>query len=88
MKIFDSKVSSSDIQSVDSLGDLVCYGDRSGGVGVLLDGRSTTLKIHNDLVTRVLFLKGGHGNGILSASQDGLRAFHQQSYIQSCERFI
>ena len=71
LKIMDSKVSSSNIQSVDTRGDLVCYGDKSGGVGVFLDGRSTTLKIHNELVTRTLFLKGDQGNGILSASQDG-----------------
>ena len=70
-KISDSKVSTSEIKSVDTLGDLVCFGDSTGGVGVLLDERSTTLKVHNEPVTRTLFLKDRHGNGILSGSQDG-----------------
>jgi len=70
-KIADTKVSSFEIRSVDTLEDLVCYGDSAGGVGVFLDGRSTTLKVHNEPVTRTLFLKDGDGNGILSASQDG-----------------
>jgi len=70
-KIADSKVSSFEIRTVDTLEDLVCYGDSAGGVGVFLDGRSTTLKVHNEPVTRTLFLKDSDGNGILSASQDG-----------------
>ena len=70
-KIADSIVSSFEIRSVDTLEDLVCYGDSAGGVGVFLDGRSTTLKVHNEPVTRTLFLKHGHGDGILSGSQDG-----------------
>jgi len=70
-KIADSKVSSNAIRSVDTLEDLICYGDSAGGVGVYLDERSITLKVHNEPVTRTLFLKDGQGNGILSASQDG-----------------
>ena len=53
------------------LEDMICYGDSAGGVGVFLDGRSTTLKIHNEPVTRVQWLKSSYGNGILSSSHDG-----------------
>eukprot|EP00092_Neocalanus_flemingeri_P022791 GFUD01024712.1.p1 GENE.GFUD01024712.1~~GFUD01024712.1.p1 ORF type:complete len:926 (+),score=251.18 GFUD01024712.1:44-2821(+) len=70
-KIADSKVSSSDIRSFDTFGDLVCFGDSCGGVGVYLDGRSTTLMIHNQPVTRTLFVGESEGRGILSSALDG-----------------
>merc|ERR1719186_1695768 len=70
-KIADSKVCNSDIRSVDSCGDLVCYGDSSGCVGVYMAGRSTSLKIHNKPVTRTLFVGDSQGKGILSSALDG-----------------
>jgi len=70
-KIADHKVSSYEVRCVDTCGDLVCFGDSSGGVGVFLDGRSTGLKVHNEPVTRTVFTGGRQGRGILSSSLDG-----------------
>ena len=69
----DTIGSSSALSSLDSCGDLVCYGTECGGVGVFLAGRSVTLRPHCMTVVRVLFTgrDGQVSTGIMSAGLDG-----------------
>merc|ERR1719318_1480155 len=69
----ESLVSSSELTSLDTFQDYVCFGTQSGGVGVSLAGRAITIKPHNRKVTRTLFLgnKNHNGPGVLSAGLDG-----------------
>ena len=69
-------VSSSQLTDLDTWGDLVSYGTSQGGLGVLLEGRSVTLRPHNHPVTGVSIRAssegpGGGGVGLMSTSLDG-----------------
>ena len=60
-------VSTSRLTAIDTLGDLITYGTEEGGVGVLVAGRSVTLRPHAEAVTGLL----ASGSRILSAARDG-----------------
>ena len=69
-------VSSSQLTDLDTWGDLIGYGTSQGGLGVLLEGRSVTLRPHNHQVTGVSIRgssegTGGGGVGLMSSSLDG-----------------
>ena len=53
--------------AIDTLGDFTTYGTEQGGVGVLVAGRSVTLRPHAEAVTGLLT----SGSRILSAARDG-----------------
>jgi len=59
------------LTSVDTCEDFICYGTDVGGVGVMLEGRSVTLRPHNFSVTRTIFMDKNSGLRILSAALDG-----------------
>jgi len=69
--IQDSIVSTSELTSLDSYGDFLCYGTKCGGVGVSLASRSLTLRPHNCPVTRTVFIGSKSSLKILSAGLDG-----------------
>ena len=60
-------VSTSRLTAIDTLGDFITYGTEEGGVGVLVAGRSVTLRPHAEAVTGLL----ASGSRILSAARDG-----------------
>ena len=60
-------VSSSSVTALDSLGDFITFGTEAGGVGVLLGGRSATIRPHSDTVTDVVTT----GARVMSSSMDG-----------------
>ena len=60
-------VSTSRVTAIDTLGDFTTYGTEQGGVGVLVAGRSVTLRPHAEAVTGLLT----SGSRILSAARDG-----------------
>ena len=60
-------VSSSPISCLDSFQDITCYGTRAGGVGVMLAGRSATIRPHNDQVTGLVM----EDTKVVSSSEDG-----------------
>ena len=60
-------VSSSCVTALDSLGDFITFGTEAGGVGVLLGGRSVTIRPHSDTVTDVVT----SGARVMSSSMDG-----------------
>ena len=69
-------VSSSQLTDLDTWGDLVSYGTTQGGLGVLLEGRSVTLRPHNHQITGVSIRgssegTGSGGVGLMSSSLDG-----------------
>jgi len=66
----DNMVSSSQLTSLDTCSDYICFGTKTGGVGVSLAGRAITIRPHNRQVTRTL-LMGKSNPGILSAALDG-----------------
>eukprot|EP00092_Neocalanus_flemingeri_P024317 GFUD01026373.1.p1 GENE.GFUD01026373.1~~GFUD01026373.1.p1 ORF type:complete len:860 (+),score=265.23 GFUD01026373.1:148-2580(+) len=67
----DSIVSTSQLTSLDSYGDFICYGTQSGGVGLSLGSNSFTLRPHNRPVTRTVFMGSKSTLRILSAGLDG-----------------
>ena len=70
-KTGESIVSASTVTGLDSRADLISFGTEDGGVGVLLEGRSVTLRSHNKPVTEVL-MRGTNGSvGVMSSSLDG-----------------
>ena len=67
-------VSTSLLTDLDTCGDLVSYGTSEGGVGILLEGRSVTLRPHNHPVTGISIRgssEGPGGVGVISSSLDG-----------------
>ena len=70
-KTGESIVSTSPVTGLDTWADLLCYGTGDGGVGVLLEGRSVTIRPHHQAVTDVLFRAGTGGLGVMSSSLDG-----------------
>jgi len=70
-RLFDNSseyiVSSCPITVIDSFGDFISYGTKEGGVGVLMGGRSVTLRPHSEAVTGLIM----NGSKILSCSFDG-----------------
>ena len=60
-------VSTSRLTAIDTIGDFTTYGTEEGGVGVLVAGRSVTLRPHAEAVTGLL----ASGSRILSAGRDG-----------------
>merc|ERR1719470_673875 len=84
----DSMVSSSELTSLDTFQDYICFGTQSGGVGVSLAGRAITIKPHNRQVTRTLFIGEKNNPGILSAALDGTVRMtdlvHQSVSLEYC----
>ena len=60
-------VSTSRLTAIDTIGDFTTYGTEEGGVGVLVAGRSVTLRPHAEAVTGLLT----SGSRIFSAGRDG-----------------
>jgi len=65
------RVSDSQIVSVNSVGDFVCFGDASGNVGLKLDEESILFQPHQDEVSRTLFIGDESDLSIASSSLDG-----------------
>ena len=66
----DNMVSSSQLTSLDTCSDYICFGTKNGGVGVSLASRTITIRPHNRQVTRTL-LMGKSNPGVLSDALDG-----------------
>ena len=64
----DFIVSTSAVTTLDSCGDLVSFGTAEGGVGVVLGGRSVSLRPHSAAVTG---LEVSQGTSLVSSSWDG-----------------
>merc|ERR1719357_1366607 len=69
-KLTEVTLSKSKINSIDTCGEFVCYGDSDGSVGIYLDGRTTSLLVHSESVTNTVFVDSS-GKSILSSSVDG-----------------
>ena len=67
-KVEELIVSTSAVTTLDSYGDLVSFGTAEGGVGVVLGGRSVSLRPHSAAVTG---LEVSQGTSLVSCSWDG-----------------
>ena len=64
----DFIVSTSAVTALDSCGDFISFGTAEGGVGVVLGGRSVSLRPHSAAVTG---LEVSQGTSLVSSCWDG-----------------
>jgi len=67
----ESNVSTQELVSLDMSGDIVAFGDRTGGVGFWLGDKSLVYRPHNLAVCRTVFVGSGADTKLVSASHDG-----------------